>query len=252
MWNWLGTLIPGVSAIRLAVYAVLAMIALGLAAFTFFTVKGWHDDAAQVPSLRQHLDQAQAAYAALDTRIAGRLDGIAGTIDGFSARLDAIDLARTAADSRITAAQAATARDVQDFLKRYQNAPADPACVEPQSVRDGLLGLFPDKPRPQPSAASGGHKGDNGRGGGAGQAGSSHAARAPDAVPGRQHAAGDRRPVGMPATARRGGRLAVRHAAGTARQADRGAAKRSGPAFRVAALAAARRAAGTIGARRDA
>lgn len=245
MWDWLGKLIPGVSAARLVIYAVVALIVLALAVFTFFTIKGWRDDASQVPSLRQQLAAAQAAKAALDGTMTKRLDGIAGGLTQLGKRMDQNDVARAAADARITAAQAATAGDVQAFLKRYQNAvPTNPACDEPAAVRDGLLNLFPLRPKPQPGAAGGGRQGDGGRSGSAGAGGSSRAASAPGAVPGRQHAAGDRRPVGMSAAARRGAGFPVRLSAAAAGGAGGSTAQRGEPALRAGALAASIRAAG--------
>jgi hypothetical protein len=218
----LADFIPSLQTAKYVGLALIGLAVAGAVTFAVVTVSGWRDDSQRLALVEQQLVDAKAENKALANRYIGKLDGIAALIV-------LTDTRRAAVDGRITAAQAGVAAQVQDFLRRHANAPSnDPRCVEPQSVRDGLLDLFPAARNP-------------GRGHGGGSEGGRGAATAPAvippaAVPGRQRAAGDRGAMGMPATGQRGGSFPARYAAGAAGAPGGSAAQRDEPALRAAGL----------------
>lgn len=228
MMKWLQAFFPQITIAKLIAYAVAAAAALALLVFAYLTIKGWRDDSLALPVVTQQRDDAVAAYNKLDSDMTGRLDGIAG-------KIGAIDVQRQGVDQQLASNQSAIGSDIAGFIRRFANAvPTDPACAEPQPVRDGMLALFPlYVPAQRGIVGSGGAGGR--------QAEPPDTADQPAAVPGQQRAESHQGDLGMSATAGSETGVGVSAAPGTSSEADRGAAGGDGSALPVESVGLARR-----------
>jgi hypothetical protein len=213
-------LFPQLSLAELALRAIGVLLVMGLIAWGFFTVKGWHDDSLALPAVKAQLAQKTGAYDAL----VGRMTA---TLDVIPARLDALDAWRADIDRQLTANRVGIKGAVDQLLKRYPHAfQNDPACPEPSAVRGGMLQLFPLY---RPDAGSpGARSSEGGR-----ETGPSGTAGAAPSVPGRQRSPIAEGSVGMSAVTGNRSGAAVGVATGTGGTPDPGAADRDGPAVPV-------------------
>lgn len=226
--KWLQAFFPQLTVAKLIAYAVAIAALLALLVFAWLTVKGWRDDSLALPLVTQQRDDARAAYANLDGHMTRRLDDFAGKLDANGKRF-------ANADAAITGGQSTIDGEVAAFLRRFPHAPDGPACVEPQSLRDGLLSLFPVYfPAAQPGLAGGGSQGG-------GQAGSSAAAGAPAAMPGRQRSDNREGEMGMPTDTGRDAGIVAGPLGAASGDPDRRSAQGNEPALPAESVGLARR-----------
>ena len=223
----LDNLIPGVSTAKLMGYGAAALAAAVLVGFAWFTVKGWRDDAARLPVVQGQLDQSKADNRALTKQVTTEFSWIAGKIGENEKRALGVT-------GQVAANQASIASDINTFLKRFNNAPSNPACDVPQSVRDGLLQLFALYVPTGSAASVGGTSGD-------GQGQPSGTATGAPAVPGRQQSDNHQGKMGMSTPAGSPASNPNRELDGDRRAPDRSASSGNGSAGPAERLGAPRR-----------
>ncbi len=228
MPKWLEAIFPQLTLAKLIACAVAAAALIALVLFCVFTVKGWRDDAAKLPVVQAQLDQSQAAYAALDKGMTGKLTDIL-------TKLRAIDQRYQGEDAQITGAMASIDAFITTFKRDTDNAfPVSDACRERDALRQRLLHLL-DRPDGTEFGLAGGSVG------GGSAAGPSDPARTSVAVPGGERGVADPGQVGapgvvVPAPAGGAGIDAERAAAGPGGDAERRAVEGSGPAVPASGL----------------